>query len=123
MNHKTPRRGFLTQSIGVAAAAFAVKPQAARAEGEVKRHAGTRIKIGLNSFSFNRPLLAGKMTLDEVIDYCAAHNIDGVDTTGYYFPGYPNVPTDEYIYNLKRKACFNGVTISGTGVRNDFTLT
>ena len=62
------------------------------------------------------------MTLDDVIDYCAAHNIDGVDMTGYYFPGYPKVPTDEYIYNLKRKAYLNGVTISGTGVRNDFTL-
>ena len=62
------------------------------------------------------------MTLEDVIDYCAAHNIDGVDTTGYYFPGYPKPPADEYIYNLKRKAYYNGVTISGTGVRNDFTL-
>lgn len=121
MNEKTLRRGFLTQSIA-AAAALAVGSEAALAEGEVKRRAGTRIKIGLNSFSFNRPLLAGKMNLDEVIDYCAAHNIDGVDTTGYYFPGYPKAPSDEYIYALKRKACFNGVTISGTGVRNDFTL-
>jgi sugar phosphate isomerase/epimerase len=109
--------------MGVAAAALAVSPEAALAAGEVQRRAGTRIKIGLNSFSFNRPLLAGQMTLDEVIDYCAAHNIDGVDTTGYYFPGYPNAPTDEYIYALKKKAYLNGVTISGTGVRNDFTLT
>jgi sugar phosphate isomerase/epimerase len=62
------------------------------------------------------------MTLDDVIDYCAMHNIDGVDTTGYYFPGYPNVPSDEYIYNLKKKAYLSGVTINGTGVRNDFTL-
>jgi len=122
MIHRTLRRRFLAQSIGVAAAALAVRPEAALAAGEVKRRAGTRIKIGLNSFSFNRPLLAGQMTLDEVIDYCAAHNIDGVDTTGYYFPGYPNAPTDEYIYALKKKAYLNGVTISGTGVRNDFTL-
>jgi sugar phosphate isomerase/epimerase len=62
------------------------------------------------------------MTLDDVIDYCAQHDIDGVDTTGYYFPGYPKVPSDEYIYNLKKKAYLNGVTINGTGVRNDFTL-
>ena len=121
MNEKTLRRGFLTQSMA-AAAALAVGSEAALAEGEVKRRSGSRIKIGLNSFSFNRPLLAGKMNLDEVIDYCAANNIDGVDTTGYYFPGYPKAPSDEYIYSLKRKACFNGVTISGTGVRNDFTL-
>src|SRR5271154_1863681 len=122
MIHRSLRRRFLAQSIGVAAAALAVRPEAALAAGEVKRRAGTRIKIGLNSFSFNRPLLAGKMTLDEVIDYCAAQNIDGVDTTGYYFPGYPNAPTDEHIYSLKKKAYLNGVTISGTGVRNDFTL-
>jgi sugar phosphate isomerase/epimerase len=101
---------------------MAVEPPAALATGEVKRRPGTRIKIGLNSYSFNRPLMAGQMTLDDVIDWCAAHNVDGVDLTGYYFPGYPKVPPDEYIYNLKKKAYYNGVSISGTGVRNDFTI-
>jgi sugar phosphate isomerase/epimerase len=43
--------------------------------------------------------------------------------TGYYFPGYPNVPKDELLYSLKRHAFLNGVTITGTGVRNDFALT
>jgi len=95
----------------------------ALAAGEAPRRRGAKIKIALNAYSFNRPLTAGKMTLDDVIDYCALHDIDGVDTTGYYFPGYPKVPTDEYIYNLKKKAYLNGVTINGTGVRNDFTLT
>src|SRR5258708_2307831 len=121
MNDQSLRRAFLTRSI--ATAALGAMPVAALAEGEVKRHAGTRIKIALNSYSFNRPLMAGKMTLDDVIDYCAAHNIDGVDATGYYFPGYPEAPSDEYLYNLKKKAYLNGVSISGTGVRNDFTLT
>ena len=110
--------------MGIAASTvLALRPESALAIGEVQRRPGTRIKIGLNAFSFNRPLLAGKMNLDDVIDYCALHNIDGVDTTGYYFPGYPDVPSDAYIYNLKKKAYMNGVTISGTGVRNDFTLT
>src|SRR5262245_57512188 len=112
------RRRFLTS----AAAALAAAPQAMLAAGEVQRRAGTKIKIGLNAYSFNRPLTAGQMTLFDVIDYCAAHNVDGVDTTGYYFPGYPKVPPDDYIYSLKKKAYLNGVTISGTGVRNDFTL-
>src|SRR5436305_1388218 len=62
------------------------------------------------------------MTLDGVLDYCAAHNVDGRDATGYYFPGYPKAPSEEYIYGLKRKAYLNGVTIGGTGVRNDFAL-
>jgi sugar phosphate isomerase/epimerase len=87
------------------------------------RRTGTHVKIGLNAYSFNRPLMAGKMNLNDVIDYCAANKIDGVDLTGYYFPGYPNVPADSFLYALKRRAYLNGVTISGTGVRNDFALT
>jgi sugar phosphate isomerase/epimerase len=120
MNQHTLRRQFLSRSMGMAAAALAGR-SVARAAGEVKRRPGTKIKIGLNSYSFNRPLTDGKMTLDDVIDWCAAHNVDGVDLTGYYFPGYPKVPPDEYLYNLKKKAYLNGVSISGTGVRNDFT--
>ncbi len=118
----TLRRGFLARSLAIAASALAAGPQTALAAGEVKRRSGTKIKLALNSYSFDQPLMAGQMSLDDVIDYCAAHNIDGVDLTGYYFPGYPKVPTDEYIYNLKKKAYLNGVSISGTGVRNDFTL-
>ncbi len=90
---------------------------------ELKRRPGTRVKIGLNAYSFNKPLMAGTMKLNDVIDYCAQQQIDGVDLTGYYFPGYPNVPSDEYLYALKRTAFLNGVTITGTGVRNDFALT
>lgn len=119
MNAHTSRRRFLAGSIPLAAA-----PLAAFAEGEMKpRKPGVHLRIGLNAYSFNRPLMSGKMTLADVVDYCASQNIDGLDATGYYFPGYPNVPTDEYIFELKRRAYVNGVTISGTGVRNDFTLT
>ena len=117
MNHRIQRRALLT-----ALSAAALRPRAALAIGEVKRVKGSHIRIGLNAYSFNRPLTAGTMTLDDVIDYCAGHDIDGLDATGYYFPGYPKVPSDEYIYALKRKAYMNGVTIGGTGVRNDFTL-
>lgn len=122
MNDQTLRRGFLARSLAIAASALVLKPETALATGEVKRRPGTRIKVGLNAYSFNRPLMAGQMTLDDVIDFCAAHNVDGVDTTGYYFPGYPKVPSDESIFSLKKKAYCNGVTISGTGVRNDFTI-
>jgi len=92
------------------------------AAAQIQRRPGTHLKVGLNAYSFNRPLTAGTMKLDDVIDYCAAHDIDGVDLTGYYFPGYPAVPPDDFLYALKKKAYLNGVTISGTGVRNDFTL-
>ncbi|MDA0207195.1 MAG: sugar phosphate isomerase/epimerase [Acidobacteria bacterium] len=117
------RRNFLTQSmVATALSAAYLLPQEAQAIGEVQRRKGTRLKLCLNAYSFNSELSSGRMTMDDVIDFCAEHEIDGVDMTGYYFAGYPNVPSDEVIYNLKRHAFMNGVTISGTGVRNDFSL-
>jgi len=62
------------------------------------------------------------MTLMDAVHFCAQQKVDALDATGYYFPGYPKAPTDEYIYNLKRVAFVNGVAISGTGVRNDFAV-
>jgi sugar phosphate isomerase/epimerase len=80
-----------------------------------------KLKLSLNAFSFNGPLMEQKMTLDHLLDTCAEIGFDGVDITGYYFPGYPNVPPDEYLYHVKRKAFRLGLDITGTGVRNDFT--
>ena len=88
----------------------------------VQRNRGSHVKLALNAYSFNKPLMNGSMKLAEVIDFCAENELEGVDLTGYYFPGYPKVPTDEFIYGIKRHAWMNGVTIGGTGVRNDFTL-
>ena len=84
------------------------------------REPGVKLKLALNAYSFDKPLRAGTMTLDDVVRFCAQHRVDALDATGYYFPGYPAVPADEYIYNLKRSAFVNGVQLSGTGVRNDF---
>ncbi|WP_276373121.1 sugar phosphate isomerase/epimerase family protein [Chryseolinea sp. H1M3-3] len=80
-----------------------------------------KLKLSLNAFSFNGPLMEKKMTLDQLLETCAEIGFDGVDITGYYFPGYPNVPPDEYLYHVKRKAFRLGLDITGTGVRNDFT--
>jgi len=62
-----------------------------------------------------------KMTLFDLIDFCAKHNIDGCDPTGYFFPTYPTPPPDSFLFDLKRHAFEQGVGISGTGVRNNFT--
>ena len=51
------------------------------------------LKLSLNAFSFDKPLRAGTMSLDDLLDFCAKTGFDGVDLTGYYFPGYPAVPT------------------------------
>jgi len=108
------RRRFV---LGVAASGVA-----AAAPAPVRRNEGAKIKLALNAYSFNRPLRDGKLTLEDLVDFCARHNFDALDATGYYFPGYPDVPPDEYVYALKRRAFVNGLTINGTGVRNDFTL-
>jgi sugar phosphate isomerase/epimerase len=80
------------------------------------------IKLSCNLYSFNEPLTLGTMNLEGVIDFCADLGFDAIDPTGYYFPAYPEVPEDEYIYHIKQKAFLQGLAISGTGIRNDFTL-
>lgn len=80
-----------------------------------------KLKTSLNAYSFNDPLSKGKMNLDDLLEFCAENQFDAVDLTGYYFPGYPEVPSDEYLYHIKQKAFLLGLEISGTGVRNDFS--
>lgn len=80
------------------------------------------LKTSLNAYSFNAPLSNGTMTILDMLDFCAATGFEGVDITGYYFKGYPAVPPDEYLYQVKRKAFSVAIEISGTGVRNDFTI-
>jgi sugar phosphate isomerase/epimerase len=108
------RRKFFSHSLAVAGAA-------ALGAG-VPRDPGVKLKLALNAYSFDKPLMAHAMTLDDVVHFCAQHRVDALDATGYYFPGYPKAPPDEYVYNLKKTAFLNGVEISGTGVRNDFAV-
>lgn len=105
------------RSLLAGAAAAVAAPRGAHAAG-----APGTVRIGLNVYSFNQPLRAGQMTLADVVDYCERHAIHALDATGYYFPGYPAAPPDEYIYALKRRAFRKGVSIHGTGVRNDFAV-
>jgi len=85
------------------------------------------LKVSLNAYSFNQRLndsmegRAGGITLLQLVDWTAQNKFDAIDATGYYFPGYPEVPSDSYIASLKKKAADLGLAISGTGVRNNFT--
>ncbi|HTB10796.1 MAG TPA: sugar phosphate isomerase/epimerase family protein [Bryobacteraceae bacterium] len=108
------RRKFLTSSAALATTSLA--------SAAVPREPGVKLKLALNAYSFDKPLMAHTMTLDDVIHFCAQQRVDALDATGYYFPGYPAAPTDEYVYNLKKTAFLNGVQLSGTGVRNDFAV-
>lgn len=81
----------------------------------------SRVKIGLNFYSFDNPIKNGELDILDVINYVASIDMECVDITGYYFPTYPQVPDDELIYEVKRCAFRNAIDIAGTGVRNDFT--
>ncbi len=119
------RRDFLKTAIAVpslATATVLLTGGSAPVLERIQRIAGFRYKISLNAYSFNEPLRSGRMTLDDVLEFCAKLGFDALDPTGYYFPGYPVVPEDGYVYRIKKRAFLNGLEISGTGVRNDFTL-
>ncbi len=85
------------------------------------------LKTALNAYSFNKLLndaIKGRgegVTLIQVMEFAAKNKFDGFDATGYYFPGYPERPSDAYIDTLKNRAVDLGIGISGTGVRNNFT--
>lgn len=112
------RREFIGSGAGLALTAAAL-PGLSWA---YPRAASARLKPSLNAFSFNDALLKGSMTLDELVAFCADQGFDGVDITAYYFKGYPAVPSNEMIFQVKRTAHKHGLEISGTGVRNDFTI-
>jgi sugar phosphate isomerase/epimerase len=96
------------------------------AQTEVQLSKPSHFKLALNAFSFNDILMAKgtpekpAFTLFDLLDWCAGQNIEALDITAYYIPTYPEVPSDEYIYELKRKAFKLGIDISGTGIRNNF---
>ena len=114
------RRKFLTSVMGIPAAGMLVSANAK--EEYKKKIKATGLKTSLNAYSFNKPLTDGSMSIDELIGFCSATGFDGVDITAYYFKGYPEIPPDDYLFDIKRKAFKAGLEITGTGVRNDFTI-
>jgi sugar phosphate isomerase/epimerase len=128
MHTRSSRRRFLAQSTLIPASLFAggnLTSPVLAALNPVRRSGGPRIKVALNAYSFSKVLNSKSRDsgfgLLELVDYCAQQGFEGLDATGYFFPGYPNTPADSFVYELKRRAFDCGVGISGTGVRNNFT--
>ena len=129
MNSHPTRRSFLKHAALLPFAAAAGLPlgTATAAVTPIKRIGGAHLKPSLNAYSFLDLLNANAkdrsqgVDLFQVCDFCAKTDFEAVDVTGYFFPSYPKVPDDTYIYQLKRRAFDLGLAISGTGVRNDFT--
>lgn len=118
---KINRRNFTLAA--ASAGAYSLGKPLIGEPGLIRDHSGSagRLKISLNSFSFNKLLLDGSMTLDDLIEFCALKGFDGLDPTGYYFKGYPAPPSDDLIFHIKQKAFSFGIDLGCTGVRNDFT--
>lgn len=98
-------------------------------EFELRKNFGVKhaqVEAGLNAFSFNDELidyakgLGGGLSVFDLIDFCALNNIKALDLTAYYLVGYPEVPSDKYLYEIKRYARKRNIVLCGTGVRNDF---
>jgi sugar phosphate isomerase/epimerase len=94
---------------------------------ESKRGVSGDLIPGVNAYSFSDLLEARDnrnkqqvYTLFNLVDWCSANNIAALDPTAYFFPTYPEVPSDEYLEKFKAHAARTGVAISGTGIRNDF---
>ncbi len=99
------RRKFLTSVMGIPAAGMLMS---ANAKDEYKKKITAKgLKTSLNAYSFNKSLTDGSMSIAELIEFCAATGFDGVDITAF---------------DIKRKAFKAGLEITGTGVRNDFTI-
>ncbi|WP_242156316.1 sugar phosphate isomerase/epimerase family protein [Aestuariivivens sediminis] len=85
------------------------------------------IIFGVNAYSFADLLQAKDFrdqeqvyTLFNLLDWCDYKGVQALDPTGYFFPTYPEVPSDDYITTFKNKADALGIAISGAGIRNNF---
>jgi sugar phosphate isomerase/epimerase len=111
------RRAFL----GSLAAASLMRPRAAEAIDPIKRTGPPHMKLSLAAYSFRSALAGAKksMTLDDFVDLASTYDLDAVEPTSYYFP---DPPTPAYCRSLRRHAFVQGLSISGTAVRNTFTF-
>src|SRR5688500_18972792 len=124
MSNSFKRRNFLKSFLSLpilASAGDSIRSQDGFAQERNINSGRSKLKMSLNAFCFNDPLMDKRMNMYDLLETCAEIGFDGVDITAYYFPGYPDVPPDDYLYHIKRKAFRLGLGISGTGVRNDFT--
>lgn len=112
------RRSFIKASSFAAVGAAGLPSSKA----EARYSSGYGITPSLNAYSFNKALLEEGMSLDKLFIFAAQVGFTAIDLTAYYIPGYPTVPDDSTLYEIKRDAFRTGISFSGTGVRNDFTV-
>src|SRR4051794_11107496 len=109
-NNNFSRRHFIKGAslLPLCTAGIGLGTVSAAAIEPIKRVGGSALKVSCNAYSFARLLntqlqeRGPGISLFDLADFCARQNFDGIDVTGYYFPGYekngPGVPTDKYIF-------------------------
>ena len=110
------RRAFVS---AVAALPGLVIPASAAID-PIKRTGPSRMKLSLAAYSF-RDALSGpqkSMSLDDFVELASTYDVEAIEPTSYYFP---DPATPEYCRALRRHAFIQGLSISGTAVRNTFT--
>jgi sugar phosphate isomerase/epimerase len=123
---KMKRRDFIR---GMACLPIAVNHVIAREP--VKRSGPARFRPSLAAYSLRdyfsfmkgrakQPKADGKpIDMFGFIDYCASIGSDAAELTSYFMP--PELD-NSYLLELKQHAFMNGITISGTAIGNDFTV-
>src|SRR5688572_8879605 len=105
----TSRRDMLRAGVALAAGGLVATAASAAAIDPVRRNGAAKMKLSCAAYSF-RDRLTGKKepawTLDDFIDFCAAHGLDGTELTGYYFP---KEITPDYLAHLKHKTFLLGL--------------
>lgn len=112
------RRTFLKSSSVVVVGAGTFQP----AKAEALNTTDFKPTPSLNACCFREALLNGKMGHTQLFRFASETGFTSVDLTADFVPGYPEVPGDEVLYEIKRIAFRSGISFSGTGVKNDFTL-
>src|SRR5581483_1182710 len=108
MTQNIHRRTLLRSAVATsltAAAGYSLwsGPQSARGQTPFPRLGGPWLKTSLNAYSFSKPLndaakmRGAGMSLFQLLEFCAEQNFDAVDPTGYFFPGYPKAPSDNFL--------------------------
>lgn len=88
---------------------------------QIRRSGPPRLKLSLAAYSYRDYLGAKtqpKMSLHDFVDHAARMDLDAVELTSYWFP---ETFGNDYLSSLKRHCYQNGLDISGTPIRNEFT--
>ncbi|HPN35630.1 MAG TPA: sugar phosphate isomerase/epimerase family protein [bacterium] len=109
------RRSFLASGLAATGAAGLLGLAPAACSATKKKP--TNIRIALAAYSVREALTKTDYTLFKFIDWCAEMDLDGVELTSYYFA---KDFDSAYLRRLRNHAFHNGLTISGTAIRNDF---